>query len=306
MRFSEWLEASWRTAGYSIELTSLLHGKLNSWIASLNQLPDIQPAKTHLGDTIQIGSSNDLPRDAGDVLDDVINSLVPWRKGPINLFGREIDTEWRSDMKWHRLRDHIEWRSKTVLDVGCGNGYFGFRAIDAGAEFVLGVDGYLLYVLQAALVNWFARTTNVILPLRFDRSSVHDEFDIVVSMGVIYHQRDPDSHLKALFERCRVGGHVVIESIVASEDFVPLNRYAGMRNVHLIPSVNTLETKLRRVGFSEPKLIDVSITTTDEQRKTQYMPFQSLCDALDPTDQSRTVEGFPAPKRAMLIAKRTK
>ncbi len=306
MRFSEWLEASWRTAGYSIELTSLLHGKLNSWIASLNQLPNMQPAQTDFGDTLQIGTSNELPRDAGDVLDQVIKSLVPWRKGPLNLFGRKIDTEWRSDVKWHRLRDHIEWRSKTVLDVGCGNGYFGFRALEAGADSVLGVDGYLLYVLQAALVNWFARTANVVLPLRFDHSCVQDEFDVVVSMGVIYHQRDPDSHLKALFERCRAGGHVVVESIVASEDFVPLNRYAGMRNVHLIPSVNTLETKLRRVGFSEPKLIDVSITTTDEQRKTQYMPFQSLCDALDPTDQSRTVEGFPAPKRAMLIAKRTK
>ncbi|MCE2407249.1 MAG: DUF1698 domain-containing protein [Pseudomonadales bacterium] len=94
----------------------MLHGKLNSWIASLNQLPDLQPAKTHLGDTIQIGTSSDLPRDAGDVLDHVINSLVPWRKGPLDLFGREIDTEWRSDMKWHRLRDHIEWRSKSVLE----------------------------------------------------------------------------------------------------------------------------------------------------------------------------------------------
>ncbi|MCY4130101.1 MAG: tRNA 5-methoxyuridine(34)/uridine 5-oxyacetic acid(34) synthase CmoB [Gammaproteobacteria bacterium] len=304
MMFRDWLESSWRTAGFPIDTTQLIHGKLEDWMAALDRLPNVQPSRTHFGDTLQVGTSENLTTDEREILDDVIDSLKPWRKGPLNLFGREIDAEWRSDFKWNRLGSHIQWQEKRVLDVGSGNGYFGFRAVDAGASSVLGVDGYLLYVLQAALVNWFVQSSNVVVPLRFNRDSIRDEFDIVLSMGVIYHQRDADSHLEELFRRCRRGGQVILESIVADEDFVPENRYAGMRNVYLIPSICTLETKLRTIGFSDPILIDVTKTTIKEQRKTQLMPFQSLTDALDPADTSLTIEGLPAPKRAILIAHR--
>ena len=304
MRFTEWLESSWKSAGFAISTTELAHKKLESWLATSDRLPQIQPVHIYLGDTIKVGTADDLSSDEGELLDRVIERLMPWRKGPLNLFGREIDAEWRSDFKWNRLGGHVQWQSKKVLDVGSGNGYFGFRALDAGAKSVLGIDGYLLYVLLAALVNWFVRSPNIVVPMRFDRDTVSDEFDIVLSMGVVYHQRDAGSHLDALFQRCRPGGQVILESIVADEDFIPENRYAGMRNVHLIPSVGTLENKLRAVGFIDPILVDVSTTTLEEQRKTAFMPFRSLKDALDQSDNSRTVEGLPAPKRAILIAHR--
>ena len=304
MRFHEWLQSTWCAAGYPINTSELVHGELSSWLSTLDRLPEIHPVQSHFGDVIQIGSSTDLRAGTHDTLDHAIESLKPWRKGPLNLFGHEIDAEWRSNLKWDRMSACVEWDAKRVLDIGCGNGYFGFRALEAGARSVLGLDGYLLYVLQAALVNWFVRSTNIVVPLRFGGDAVNDEFDIVLSMGVIYHQRDADAHLQALFERCQPGGQIVLESIVADEDFIPAERYAGMRNVHLVPSVNTLKTKLRNVGFTNPMLIDVSDTTIDEQRKTRLMPFRSLSDALDPSDRSLTVEGLPAPKRAILVAQR--
>ena len=304
MRFREWLESSWQAVGFPINSSDLAHGMLESWLTTLELLPSIRSSNTRFGDTIQVGKSDDLSTVEGDALDRAIDLLIPWRKGPLNLFGREIDTEWRSDFKWARLCSHLQWHEKTVLDVGCGNGYFGFRALDAGAKSVLGIDGYLIYVLQAALVNWFVRSSNVVVPHRFGHDSVTGKFDIVLSMGVIYHQRDVDSHLNALFQRCHPGGLVVLESIVADRDVLPDNRYAGMRNVYLIPSVSTLETKLREAGFTDPKLIDVSTTTNEEQRKTSLMPFKSLSDVLDPSDNSLTIEGYPAPKRAIVIAHR--
>ena len=304
MRFREWLQSTWCAAGYPINTSELMHGELSGWLSTLDRLPEIHPVQSHFGDVIQIGSSTDLRANTHDTLDHAIESLKPWRKGPLNLFGHEIDAEWRSNLKWDRMSACVEWDAKRVLDIGCGNGYFGFRALEAGARSVLGLDGYLLYVLQAALVNWFVRSTNIVVPLRFGGDAVNSEFDIVLSMGVIYHQRDADAHLQALFERCQPGGQIVLESIVADEDFIPAERYAGMRNVHLVPSVNTLKTKLRNVGFTNPMLIDVSATTIDEQRKTRLMPFRSLSDALDPSDHSLTVEGLPAPKRAILVAQR--
>ena len=49
---------------------------------------------------------------------------------------------------------------------------------------------------------------------------------------------------------------------------------------------------------------DVSITTVEEQRGTDWMRFQSLSDYLDPADHSRTVEGLPAPMRAVIVARK--
>ena len=172
MSFKDWLESSWKSAGFAINTTDLAHGKLKSWLATFKRLPQIQPELVRLGDTIKVGTSNELSTDEGEILDRAIVDLMPWRKGPLNLFGREIDAEWRSDFKWNRLAAHVQWQSKKVLDIGSGNGYFGFRAIEAGAKSVLGVDGYEIYVLQAALVNWFVRSPNVVVPLRFNRDSV--------------------------------------------------------------------------------------------------------------------------------------
>ena len=304
MRFREWLESSWRIAGFPIKMSELRHGKLADWLTTFEHLPNIRSSHTQFRDTLEVGLPGELSIAEGDVLGQAIDNLIPWRKGPLNLFGRVIDTEWRSDFKWARLCSHIQWQNKNVLDIGCGNGYFGFRALDAGARSVVGIDGHLLYALQAALVNWFVRSPNVVVPARFDRDTAQSEFDIVLSMGVVYHQRDADSHLRALFDRCQPGGQVVLESIIADEDILPENRYAGMRNVYLIPRVSTLETKLRDAGFVEPKCVDISTTTIEEQRATKYMPFKSLSAALDPSDNSLTIEGHPAPKRAIVTAHR--
>ncbi len=86
------------------------------------------------------------------------------------------------------------------------------------------------------------------------------------------------------------------------EVLVPEDRYAQMRNVWFIPSCLTLESWLKRCGYRNIRLVDISRTTSEEQRSTDWMRFQSLADFLDPTDPLRTVEGLPAPRRAIFLA----
>ncbi len=303
MNFSDWLERSWLEAGYPIGLAALRHGRLASWLATLNRLPNPCRTSAEFGNTLTIGQLREI--DDRAIVEHIIEELIPWRKGPVSIFGLEIDTEWHSNLKWDRICTCLDWRGKRVLDVGSGNGYFGFRALDAGATFVLGIESYLIYVLQAALINWFARTRNIVVPLRFGADTLHGEFDIVMSMGVIYHQRNPHAHLDALFTKCRPGGHLILESLISEEEFKPTDRYAGMRNVYRIPSLESLQIELQQVGFVEPVLLDVSKTTEHEQRTTRFMPFKSLTDFLDPADSSRTIEGLPAPTRAVFVARRS-
>ena len=236
-------------------------------------------------------------------------SLSPWRKGPFQIGSVTIDSEWRSDLKWNRLKDSIApLQSRNVLDVGCGNGYYALQMSSAGAQTVIGIDPTILYVMQFRAVSRFTDAKRVfVLPLRLHelphRSRI---FDTTFSMGVLYHQRSPIDHLRQLKSTLRPGGQLVLETLFMpgneSSACTPTDRYARMRNVWLLPTVAELTTWLQRSGFVDVQIIDESVTTVDEQRSTEWMTFESLAEALDPADPSRTVEGWPAPRRVIAIA----
>ena len=235
--------------------------------------------------------------------------LAPWRKGPFHVGGVDIDSEWRSDLKWSRVVDHIApLDGRTVLDVGCGNGYYALEMRKAGADLVVGIDPTLLFVMQFLAVNKFARDASVfVLPLRLEElPPTNHAFDTAFSMGVLYHQRSPIEHLRQLRTTLRRGGQLVLETIfVPGEESyacTPADRYARMRNVWLLPTMAELTTWLRRSGYRDIDVLDTSITSVDEQRSTEWMTFESLREALDPDDPSRTVEGWPAPRRVVVTA----
>ncbi len=225
------------------------------------------------------------------------------------MAGVAIDSEWRSDVKWARLKDDIEpLQQRKVLDVGCGNGYYARQMHAAGASHVIGADPTLLYVMQFLAVDNFAPLPNVfVLPLRSDELPEGARaFDTCFSMGVLYHQRSPLAHLQQLRSFLRPSGQLVLETlfIPGEESFAstPPDRYARMRNVWLLPTVAELTTWLQRSGFRDIEIIDRSTTTVDEQRSTDWMTFESLAQALDPDDPSKTVEGWPAPQRVVIVA----
>ena len=291
-------------------LSSDYHGDFPKWEAALQALPGIQPSKIILdAATIQVGEPDDLTTAQHDALLALCRAFHPWRKGPFNLFGIHIDTEWRSDWKWDRLKDHITpLRGRRVLDIGCGSGYHCWRMRGAGADFVLGIDPTLVFVMQFLLLQHFIQDPRVqVLPLGIDEFAANSRcFDTVFSMGLLYHRREPQQHLVECAQCLRAGGELVLETLVIDdhegEVLIPEGRYAQMRNVWAIPSVNTLSQWLQQAGYRDVRCVDVTQTTTDEQRRTPWMTFQSLADYLDPADPNKTIEGYPAPRRAIMIA----
>lgn len=105
----------------------------------------------------------------------------------------------------------------------------------------------------------------------------------------------------------RAGGELILETLVVEGDaqtvLMPGERYAKMRNVWFIPSTAALTQWLSRVGFSDIRVVDLNITSLEEQRATAWMENESLIDFLDPSDHSKTIEGYPAPLRAVLVAR---
>lgn len=286
-------------------LSSARHGDYMKWRAALADLPVLAAENVELTDTVTVNG----PVSAAErgQLEAALRLLHPWRKGPFRLFGVKIDTEWRSDWKWQRLAPHLQDLSgEAVLDVGCGNGYFGWRMLEAGARRVVGVDPSVLFHMQHRAINHFLRSQhNWLVPLAFEQLPPA-AFDTVISMGVIYHRRDPVEHCQRLFAFTRPGGRVVLESLVASSPagLTPEGRYARMRNVWQVPSTSQMCRWLEACGFSNTRTVDLTPTTIAEQRATGWMQFESLAEALDPADPSLTVEGHPAPVRAIVVARR--
>ncbi len=293
-------------------INSLSSSDWQKWEKVLDSLPVINPSILDLNsDAIVIGQKTDASTNEINELKLLLKELMPWRKGPIEFFGIKIDTEWHSDWKWNRLKNHIKpLNGKAVLDIGSGNGYFALRMYGAGAKTVVGLDSYLLYTAQFLAMRKYLGTIPVwIVPMRFEHfpKSRHI-FDTVFSMGVLYHQKEPLKHLSEIYQLLKPNGELVLETIIIDEEYgnllQPNGRYAKMRNVRNIPSISLLTEWIRQIKYKNVRVIDVSVTTVQEQRKTEWMVYESLPDFLDTNDNTKTIEGYPAPKRAIVLAEK--
>jgi len=287
------------------------HGDFIHWSAGLERLLQIMPVIPHvdydLNDAeVRVGKPEELVVENRQAFERALMQFHPWRKGPYRLFGVGIDSEWRSDMKWARLAGHIsKLDERTVLDIGCGNGYHCWRMLGAGAKAVLGIDPMLQYVMQFKIFHNYLPLPNIeLLPVGIEALPEKlAVFDTVFSMGVLYHRRSPLDHLLRLKDLLSPGGELVLETLVVDgvDGFalLPAGRYARMRNVWFLPSTLSLESWLKRCGYKNIRLVDVSYTTTSEQRATRWMTYDSLDKCLNPKDSFQTVENYPAPKRAI-------
>lgn len=288
-----------------------LHGQFKQWTNAVEFLPEMQPYRLDLLHSVTAESETPLSPGQIKRIDTLLRNLMPWRKGPFSLYGVDIDTEWRSDWKWERVLPHLsDLSGRTILDVGCGSGYHLWRMIGAGAHVAVGIDPTQLFLCQFEAVSKLLGGDQRahLLPLGIEQLPALNAFDTVFSMGVLYHRRSPLEHLWQLKDQLVSEGELVLETLVVEGDertvLIPGDRYAQMRNVYFIPSALALKNWLEKCGFVDVRIVDVCQTNTEEQRRTDWMITESLAEFLDPNDPSKTVEGYPAPLRAVLIAKK--
>jgi len=288
-------------------------GNLPTWLAALRELPDLSDELCIL-DQAEVSAGNPLSADNPEftLLKTALLQLSPWRKGPFNLHGVKIDSEWRSDLKWARVAPHItNLHGRTILDVGCGNGYYLMRMAGAGTRIAVGIDPSLLFLAQFTAVNRYCRQDRAfLLPIGFEQLPEEMQcFDTVFSMGVFYHRRAPFDFLRSLRMLLRQDGELVLETLVIDGDkntiLVPHDRYARMNNVWFIPSPEAMLVWLAKAGFADARMVDLCKTTVEEQRCTEWMPGESLEMCLDKNDANLTIEGHPAPVRAVFVANRS-
>ncbi|GAA6144265.1 tRNA 5-methoxyuridine(34)/uridine 5-oxyacetic acid(34) synthase CmoB [Thalassolituus maritimus] len=289
------------------------HGDQARWLTALSSLPEITPDQCDLtAHNLRISKAG-LTENDSSAIEAGLRGLMPWRKGPFQFFDTHVNTEWRSDWKWDRVAPHLApLTGRNILDVGCGSGYHMWRMLGEGAGRVVGIDPSRLFLMQFQAYKRYAERTlgklNIdLLPLRMEDVPARlRAFDTTFSMGVLYHRKSPIDHLQELRDTLRPGGQLVLETLVIEgalgEVLMPEDRYAMMRNVWFLPSVETLLLWCRRAGLRNARVVDLNQTSLDEQRSTDWMRFNSLPDFLDPQDNNKTAEGYPAPLRVVVLA----
>ena len=283
--------------------------RIENWISLLSKIPNLENAKSDLLSGVNIRGKCSVPNE--ELIENLLFELLPWRKGPFKINNTFVDSEWRSNLKWDRFLElDLDLKHKTILDVGSGNGYYAFRMLGQEAEAILCLEPNLVHFSQFLAINHFIKTNKIrMLPERLETLEMKDtHFDVVFSMGLLYHQRDPSIHLNSLRNRLKEEGQLVIETIVASNEYgdylEPKGPYASMPNVYFVHTDKGFRDLAKKEGLKVIRNSTEVQTTLNEQRQTKWMPFKSYESAILETNQDRTVENFSAPKRKFYVLER--
>ena len=283
--------------------------RVDAWLQVLNELPELIDAKVDLIDEVSVDY---LSNHKGQI-EELLLQLMPWRKGPFRINDTYIDSEWDSRKKWERFQKlNISLKGKSILDVGSGNGYYAFKMLGMGADKILCLEPNLMHVSQFSAINHFISSDNIrMVPERLEHLGLaNTNFDLIFSMGLLYHQRNPEEHLLELIRLLSKKGQLILETIIAPEECgIALEpeggRYAAMPNVHYVHSDYGCKSIFDELDLKLIAETDSVLTDQEEQRKTKWMPFKSFESALNEENKSITVEGYPAPQRKFYILERS-
>ncbi|MFW2366248.1 MAG: tRNA 5-methoxyuridine(34)/uridine 5-oxyacetic acid(34) synthase CmoB [Desulforhopalus sp.] len=259
------------------------------------------------GDTIIIGGQDELSDHEQDNITLNLKAFMPWRKGPFSVFGTEIDAEWRSEKKWRRVIPELpDLEDKMVADIGCNNGYYMFRMSHFRPRLVLGFEPSVQHYYCFKSLNRMACCPELdINLLGVEHLHLFENcFDVVFLMGIIYHRPSPVDTLRDILLALKPGGTVIIESqAIPGEEPIalfPQETYAKVPGTYFVPTGNCLCNWMKKAGFIDTQLFSSHAMSTEEQRRTDWMVFESYNDFIDPTNPQLTIEGYPAPWRVFV------
>lgn len=258
---------------------------------------------------VRIGERDELTAEDFLKVQAAMRAFMPWRKGPFQVFGLDIDAEWQSYRKWERLLPVLpSLAGKVVADIGCNNGYYMFRMATQQPAAVLGFEPFVQHYFAFQTLNGLAAQEN----LHIEPFGVEDiglfpaSFDLIFLMGIIYHRVSPVEMLRDLKKALKPGGTLIVESQAIPGEMpvalFPDKTYAKVPGTYFVPTAPCLVNWLKRAGFEAIELFARHPMSADEQRRTAWMTFESYADFIDPDNPGLTIEGYPAPWRIYVKA----
>jgi len=258
-------------------------------------------------DCITIGNPDEISTDEQKEIKHSLRSFMPWRKGPFSVFGIDIDAEWRSERKWQRIAMELpDLKGKVIADIGCNNGYYMFRMAESEPQLVLGFEPSVQHYYCFKALNGMAGLNRLDIDLLgVEHIQLFETcFDVIFLMGIIYHRPSPIDTLRDIFTALQPGGTLILESqAIPGEEPVALfpdKTYAKVPGTYFVPTGACLRNWMKKAGFKDISFFHSHPMSNDEQRRTDWMQFESYADFIDADNPLKTVEGYPAPCRVFL------
>lgn len=262
-------------------------------------------------DSVTVGNANDITSEQQANLKKHLENFIPWKKGPWNFYGIEIDAEWQSHIKWNRLKNSLHsLEGKKVADIGCNNGYFMFRMLEENPETVIGFEPFAKHYYVYNIFQNVVKSPKLHFELLgIENFDLYPKFfDTIFCLGILYHHTDPIGLLRKLYNSLDKGGEIYIDcqGIPGNEPIalMPKSKYTSARGFWWLPTKACLKHWLSRTQFRDIEFIFEEPLSLTEQRSTEWSPHDSLEQFLDPKDPTKTIEGYPAPWRYYVRAKR--
>lgn len=271
-------------------------------------LPHFENVEVTFGDTVAVAIPN-LSDAQKTQIKEAAWMMKPWRKGPFAINDLFIDTEWQSFIKYNLLEPHFNLKGKVVGDIGCNNGYYLFRMLSQNPKKLIGFDPSAIYYSQFLFIDRFIKSDIVYELLGVEHVEFYEhKFDVLFCLGVLYHRPDPVGMLKSLYKGLEKGGELILDTFMIDGEeevaLTPAGKYSKIPNIYFVPTIPALKNWCHRAGFESVEVLETMVTEPNEQRKTEWIDTQSLENFLDPNDPTKTVEGYPAPKRVYIKAKK--
>ena len=107
----------------------------------------------------------------------------------------------------NEILKELNWKSKKILDVGCGTGYFSYKAAKKGAD-VLGID----FSTEAIEIAQTKYQHSHLKYKQMDVKKIKDKYDVIVSIGTLEHMDNPLQILKLFKRHLNPKGKIIITS----------------------------------------------------------------------------------------------
>lgn len=189
-----------------------------------------------------------------------------------------------------------------ILDLGCGAGFWALQAIEAGAEFVLGLDSREMYIEQAELVfeaKGVDRTRYRFEPADIFEREAPGRFDLVLCLALMNHTSRPVELFELMAATEAEALLVETELVRSSSSVFSLSSAAdGSKTMAhravLVPSRSAVEELAGGVGYASVALERnmTDYTGLGDYRTGRRLAF--LCS------KGRSLDALPEEERALL------